>query len=363
MNGDLTIADQYMSQILERTEDRLEALGASVRFQSLVQDPPSLGVFLEESRLAQGLDFLYLVGVAGQVEAAAPPAVDPRQTDWPIIRAALSGVPATSIDLYQTEDLAAISPKLAERSRFDLVATPNAIATDRRQETRGMIIHSAAPVMIRGADAALVGGILLNRNLVFIDTINDLVYRKASLPEGSVGTATLFLDDVRVSTNVRLFEGSRALGTRVSAEVRKSVLDEGRTWLDRAFVVNDWYISAYEPLVDSYGRRIGMLYVGFLEAPFQRTKTETMLTIVVAFLAISAASIPFMLRWARGIFKPLERMSRTIASVEQGDLSARTGLPPAGDEIGRVAGHLDDLLDRLQQRERSLREWNDELNR
>src|SRR5690606_985998 len=98
------------------------------------------------------------------------------------------------------------------------------------------------------------------QNLVFIDTINDLVYRAGSLPEGSQGTATLFLEDVRISTNVRLFEGKRALGTRVSAEVRAQVLGRGETWLDSAFVVNDRYISAYEPIVDTAGQRVGMLY-------------------------------------------------------------------------------------------------------
>ena len=110
-----------------------------------------------------------------------------------------------------------------------------------------MVVHSASHVELpTGENAALVGGILLNQNLGFIDTINDLVYRQSSLPEGSQGTATLFLDDVRVSTNVRLFADRRALGTRVSGVVRKTVLEDGRVWLDRAFVVNDWYISAYE---------------------------------------------------------------------------------------------------------------------
>ena len=99
-----------------------------------------------------------------------------------------------------------------------------------------------------------------------------MVYRAASLPEGSQGTATLFLDDVRITTNVRLFEGRRALGTRVSSIVRSTVLDQGKTWLDSAFVVNDWYISAYEPIIDSYGKRIGMLYVGFPEAPFTHAR-------------------------------------------------------------------------------------------
>ena len=155
-----------------------------------------------------------------------------------------------------------------------------------------MVVQSASPVNLGdGREAVLVGGILLNQNLVFIDTINDLVYREASLPEGSQGTATLFLDDVRISTNVRLFEGRRALGTRVSAAVRSAVLGEGQTWLDSAFVVNDWYISAYEPIEDSRGKRVGMLYVGFLEAPFTAAKHQTVLTIVAAFLAITAASV------------------------------------------------------------------------
>ena len=167
--------------------------------------------------------------------------------------------------------------------------------------------------------AALVGGLLLNQNLVFIDTINDLVYREASLPQGSQGTATLFLEDVRVSTNVRLFENRRALGTRVSAAVRKRVLEDGMTWLDSAFVVNDWYISAYEPIVDSHGQRVGMLYVGFLEAPFMEAKVATLATLIAGFLVVTAASVPIFLRWARSVFKPLEQMTETIARVEQGE--------------------------------------------
>jgi len=59
---------------------------------------------------------------------------------------------------------------------------------------------------------------------------------------------------------------------------------------------------------------------------------------------------------------PLERVTTTIAEVESGNLSARTKLPAAGDEIGRVAFHLDTLLDQLQERDRQLREWNEELN-
>lgn len=366
VNADLTIAHQYLARILENTGEHLSALTGSVDFRDAATRDGGTGLaaYLEENRTRLGLDFLFLVKRDGMstVPVGLPGQAGLR-TDWPVLNAALAGEPKTAIDIFSKQELAAITPELAARAKLELVPTPNAVATDRANETRGMVVHSASPASLPdGSDAALVGGILLNQNLVFIDTINDLVYRTASLPEGSQGTATLFLEDVRVSTNVRLFEGKRALGTRVSAAVRRTVLDEGRVWLDSAFVVNDWYVSAYEPISDSFGKRVGMLYVGFLEAPFARAKTETIVGIVVAFLLVTIASVPIFLRWARAIFKPLERMTGTIARVEQGDLGARSGLTDASDEIGRVAVHLDSLLDQLQQRDRDLRRWNDELN-
>ncbi|MFC3161944.1 sensor histidine kinase [Ciceribacter thiooxidans] len=366
VNGDLTIAHQYLSRILENTGEHLKSLTDSADFRDVVtqRGAASLPAFLDENRKRLGLDFLMVIGSDGPL-AASPlvRAASPIRSDWPVVQAALSGHASTAIDIFNNDELAAISADLASQAQLELVPTPNALPTDRTVENRGMVVHSASPAFIPGrGSVALVGGVLLNQNLVFIDTINDLVYREASLPAGSRGTATLFLDDVRISTNVRLFEDKRALGTRVSKSVRDAVLDHGRVWLDSAFVVNDWYVSAYEPISDSYGKRVGMLYVGFLEAPFARAKTETLIGIGLAFLAVTAASVPIFLRWARGIFKPLERMTATIGRVEEGDLGARTGLVRADNEIGRVAHHLDTLLDQVQQRDLELRAWNDELN-
>ncbi len=365
VNSDLTVAHQYLATILGNTGERLEAIADSARLRDIVAtgDPDPLAGFLEENRKKLGLDFLFVVDGNGDISASAGTNAEKTRVDWPVRANALSGTASYAMDVFSVQDLAALSPLLAERARIELLSAPNAKAQQRAFETRGMMIHAASPLFLPGRQAlALVGGRLLNQNLDFIDTINDLVYREASLPEGSQGTATLFMDDVRISTNVRLFENQRALGTRVSEAVHSTVLGAGKVWLDSAFVVNDWYISAYEPLVDSYGKRVGMLYVGFLEAPFARAKYETLGSVIAAFLGITILSIPVFLRWARGIFKPLERMTQTISRVDDGDLGARTGLPPTGDEIGQVAVHLDGLLERLQQREGELRAWNEELN-
>ncbi|QKV19323.1 sensor histidine kinase [Oricola thermophila] len=366
VNGDLTIAHQYFARILENTGEQVDALVASARFRDTLREGGQAGLeeLLERSRERMGLDFLVLADAGGAPLAATPASVSgPIDTGRPVVAAALGGAAHTAVDIFSADELATISPALAERATIDLIPTRNAVPTDRDRETRGMVVHSATPVELPdGGRGVLAGGILLNRNLEFIDTINDLVYREASLPAGSQGTATLFLDDVRISTNVRLFEGRRALGTRVSAAVRETVLEKGNVWLARAFVVNDWYISAYEPIVDSAGERVGMLYVGFLETPFVRDKQITLFTVLATFVLAVALSVPIFLRWARGIFMPLERMNATIARVEGGDLGARTQIRDGKDEISRVAFHLDDLLDRIQERDRQLREWNEELN-
>ena len=174
--------------------------------------------------------------------------------------------------------------------------------------------------------------------------------------------ATLCLGDVRIATNVRLFEGGRAIGTRVSAAVHQAVLDQGHTWLDRAFVVTDWYVSAYEPLIDSQGQRIGMLYVGFLEAPFANAKHRALALVIGLFaLAMLLAGI-FAILWARRVFRPIERMHATMTAIEQDDVSARIGPVSSRDELGDLAAHFDRLLDRLQAQAASLKRWGDSLD-
>jgi len=355
VNGELTIAQQYLSQLLENSDLRMQALAESSAFVDRVvsQDRNAVLTLLDNKKVEMGLDFLYYINADGAVWSSPRFVDDMGLTKWPVVSQALAGTGSAQIDIFSEFDLGQVSEKLAKKARINLVPTQAAVPTDRTEETRGMMVHAATPVEGSGRSGALVGGVLLNRNLTFIDTINDLVYPTASLTEGSQGTATLFLEDVRVSTNVRLFQDERALGTRVSAAVYETVLERGEIWLDRAFVVNDWYISAYEPILDSFGQRVGMLYVGFLDQPFRDAKFSTILTFAVAFVVIILISVPIFLRWARQIFAPLERMVRTIGRVEDGDLNARTRVEDGG-EIGRVAAQMDNLLEQIQERDREL---------
>jgi signal transduction histidine kinase len=272
---------------------------------------------------------------------------------------------AARLVLLHTAALQKLAPHLDQRLRIPLVNTRNATPTSRTVEDRAMVMLASLPVFdAQGRQwATLHGGLLLNQNLGFIDHINRIVYPEGSLPFGSQGTATLFLEDVRITTNVRLFQDQRAIGTRVSQSVREAVLARGQTWLDRAFVVNDWYVSAYEPLLDAHGDRIGMLYVGFLEQPFRWVRYGMLAVMGLIFLSVMALAAVFSVRWARSIFKPVEQMNQTMLRVENGEAHARVGELTARDELGALANHLDHLLDVVNDNTRRLREWGETLDR
>ncbi len=76
-------------------------------------------------------------------------------------------------------------------------------------------------------------------------------------------------DMLRVATNVKLDNGQRAIGTYIptvnpdgaSNAVLESVL-KGNTYYGTAYVVNDYYQTVYEPIKDTNGKVIGMLYEG-----------------------------------------------------------------------------------------------------
>jgi signal transduction histidine kinase len=367
VNSDLAVAHQYFTQVVDRTGHDMLAMANSQSFAAVLErgDRRMLQDLLVRKRKELHLDFIRLLDGNGKLMTSSLNAdIVAGRDEWPVVRGALGGRASTAIDIYSVEQLDRLDPAFARQARLELVATANAAADSRTAENRGMVIHNATPAL--GADdrprVILEGGILLNQNLDFVDTINKLVYTEGSLPEGSHGTATLFLGDVRIATNVRLFGNQRALGTRVSEAVRGHVLGEGRTWLDRAFVVSDWYISAYEPIRDSFGKRVGMLYVGYLEEPFAKAKKNIIAAILVLFAIVSAAGFTLSLRVARGIFRPLARMNNTMSAVEQGDPAARTGPLEGRDEIGRLACHLDELLDKLQAQNVELKTWGDELD-
>ncbi len=110
----------------------------------------------------------------------------------------------------------------------------------------------------RAGDRLLFGDRVINDDVAAV----DLVRAQAG------GTATIFLGDRRVATNVVAASGGRAVGTTLAdAAVRRRVLEEGRTFRGEAQILGRTFFTIYDPLVAG-GEVIGILYVGVAKADF-----------------------------------------------------------------------------------------------
>jgi len=289
------------------------ALSKRVNEAMATRDMGALQEFFDTVRSRYDMDMLSLLDDSGKVlyRSSNPGRSGDSMTANPIIAQALvTRALAEGTVLVQQDALMVEGEKLAQRARCQVLATAAAHPSDQAEETSGMVVGAAVPILDEDDDVTgyLYGANLLNKRYELVDTIKDEVFQGQSHEGTEIGTATIFQGDLRISTNVQTADGARAVGTRMSAEVFDTVIENGGVWADRAFVVKDWYITAYEPIRDPTGAIIGSLYVGLLEAPFSRP----LRVIVTVFLAVvgvtTLASIVLAVFLTRSILKWEERL-------------------------------------------------------
>lgn len=359
VKADLAVAENTLQQVQVRQEKQLEKVMTSWTFQNdfrpilngEMNHRANIDAFLNEQKQLLNLDYLRLVSVS---EAATDP-------DLRLILPKMGGLlPYSGLMVLSPERLARIDPELAVTASIPIVATLRAQNPDKGVEGRGLLSRSLLPVPDLAGKVAwyLDGGILFNRDTRIVDHIRDLVYDKGTLPERSIGTVTIFLDNIRISTNVPLHffpQGNetqgRALGSLVSEEVREKVLNRGELWVDRAFVFNDWFISAYAPLEDIRGQRVGMIYTGFSESPFIHNYLLNIIELGTILMLVLLVSGLLVYRGAYSLLLPIERIHHVVQAVQSGR-NIRIGALGLDreNELSNLAEQFDRMLDLLQRR-------------
>ena len=84
------------------------------------------------------------------------------------------------------------------------------------------------------------------------------------------GTATVFVKHgenfVRVATNVKKDDGSRAIGTVLDPNGKVIVnIRNNEPYYGEATILGKTYVTAYEPIRNSANKVIGIYYVGYLK--------------------------------------------------------------------------------------------------
>jgi len=302
------------------------------------------------------LDFAGIVNIRGNTLCRIGPNPFPEgdmQVRNPVADYVLRrGSSVSGTVLLERQFLLAENPELAEQARIELLETPKAAPRPEEEETSGMAIASGIPIYTGNIlTGVLYGGALLSRSTEIVDTVRETVFKDEVYKGRSIGTATIFFRDLRIATNVLTPEGTRAIGTRVSKEVRDMVLIGGEVWTDRAFVVNDWYITAYEPIQDIFGDRVGILYVGVLEEKYLDVRGR----VLSLFIFITIAGIAFAIGigsfMASRIMKPVRHLIQASKEVSEGNLNPRFG-PISKNEIGVLQNTFSEMLSFLRARDR-----------
>ncbi len=337
---DLNAANEMYLTRVKQIKTSLSITTLGFAFISSVKDRNTTDLLLRLERMARltELDFAGIVTEGDRTLCRLGPYSFPGAASRrvnPLAKVVLEqrvGVSGTMV--LERDFLISENPDLAERARIPLVPQPEGDAVSAPEESAGMVMAAAVPIFDGEAlVGVLYGGILLNRSEAFVDTVRETVFQGETYQGRSVGSSTIFLNDVRIATNVSGPDGRRAIGTRASPEIKEHVLDQGKLWRDRAYVVSNWYISAYRPIEDIFGRRVGMLYVGVLEEKFAQIRGQALnmfILITVAGMLLAAAAGVYI---ARRITLPIQRLIQASKQVSEGSLNPELG-PPANSEIG-----------------------------
>lgn len=187
----------------------------------------------------------------------------------------------------------------------------------------------------------------LHKGETLIDGNEEIVDRIGELTGGD--TATIFLGDTRVATNVTI-DGKRATGTQASEIVKKTVLGEGKLYLGQANVVGHTYQAAYMPIKDSAGSIIGMWYVGAPDASERilEIKRDTLRSVVLQAVVVLGIVLALNFLLTRPIIRRIESSAELLQSIADGDLARPTPQVKSGDETGALLKAANRMTDNLR---------------
>ena len=200
-------------------------------------------------------------------------------------------------------------------------------------------------------DKLYKGNQLINGNYQLVDYISSL----------TKDTCTIFMGDTRVSTNVKKDNGERAVGTKVSEQVKKVVLDQGQIYTGQAMVVNKPYQTAYMPIKDKSGKPVGIFYVGVPQEQYENAIQKNFyLQVLISLLVMAMVALLFRYIIGRTILQSVEKLKNAFQALEKGDLSFRVEIKgnnemaQLANGVNRMVGSLDKILSQVSQHSSTL---------
>jgi len=167
-------------------------------------------------------------------------------------------------------------------------------------------------------------------------------------------TATLFARDaarqefVRVATNIRKDDGTRAVGTVLGRDnpVHAAML-QGQACSGAATILGKPYLTLYQPIVSSAGEVLGIFYLGIDRSRIDSATAAQRRTGLIASTLLITLGVGLLLGLLTVLFRPRPVLGQAVERMAGGDLD--TGVPHADrrDEIGAITRSADEFREKL----------------
>jgi len=348
INSAWLIYNGKIEQIRLLAQSQITALAKCLESNSL----DTVAEKLEQFRREHALDIVNLVDSQGKVitRAGRPDLKGDSLADNIMVSKTLAtGKTLTGTVLIHPEQLRREGQDLVDRCR------------KYGGEPAGMLMLATAPVIVENTcEGVLMAGVLLNGSVGEVDKIRNLIFEGRRYKGKPVGTATIFMKDLRISTNVVDDNGKRAIGTRASDEVAEQVLQKGVSWTGRAQVVGEAYISQYDPIRNPDDEIIGMLYIGELEQKYMDAAFRELVLQLAAALAVMILMFSFIFVISGNILRPIEKLYRGTLRLTGGDLTSRIEVETR-DEVGRLCDSFNHMAAQLQKQRSEIEERQEAL--
>ena len=178
-----------------------------------------------------------------------------------------------------------------------------------------------------------------------MDGVNEIADYLSNVCDSKV---TIFNGDTRVATTVKDAAGTRQTGTKASAAVINTVITQGKFFVGKASVMGEDHYAAYQPIKDTTGATIGMLFVGVSAHDMNEVIHEMILSIaleIVVIVIVCAVASNFF------VGKVIERLNEVVGSVKKisaGNLRVDDVPVHSDDELGNLADNVNEMKHRLR---------------
>ncbi len=164
------------------------------------------------------------------------------------------------------------------------------------------------------------------------------------------GVATIFSGDMRVATNIVKPDGSRAIGTKLTAApVIEAVLQKGQSFHGKADILEKPYYTAYDPIKNAAGETIGILFVGIEQGQFLSGVYEllTQMAVSNALILLAVGALAYV---AIGpMLRPLRLLREDVLHMAAGDLARGVRRSKGRDEIAELQRAMGDMTAKLSE--------------